>query len=165
MKTHTTTPPWEKAGQHPLAGMPGGFLKSHLEFQRRIVSGDLVLSQLSGRTDIPEAIDRLRWRHFTLYSSVQLAETMSRGHRKVPGGMVLAECGVCDGMGAFFALESAIHAGVDPRYLGYDAWQAMPADRLLTSEQRYVNAYDYLQLDWACFDKTDREIEVYVSCF
>lgn len=75
-------------------------------------------------TDSTGAVDALRWRHWNVAYSVRHAEAHTAA-----SPLIGVECGVGDGMTAYFALASSsgtIHL--------YDSWSPMRADHMLASE-------------------------------
>lgn len=83
--------------------------------------------------------DALRWRHWNVAYSVRHAQEHAGAHP-----LVGVECGVADGMTAYFALAHSsgmLHL--------YDAWSAMRVDHLDTSEQYQAGNYGTLSREVA----------------
>ena len=81
------------------------------------------------------------WRHYFVFWSARYAS-------RAAGGSVthLVECGVCDGLTAYFAMSAVKDSGPFRAFL-YDAWEGMKTERLLDSEQSATDSYSYLSLD------------------
>jgi len=58
----------------------------------------------------------------------------------------LVECGVCDGLTAYYAMSAVKQSWRFKAFL-YDAWEGMKAEFLLESEKAAAGAYSYLSLD------------------
>jgi hypothetical protein len=58
----------------------------------------------------------------------------------------LVECGVCDGLTVFFAME-AIKGNAAFKSFLYDAWEGMKKENLLDSEIKSAGDYDYLRIE------------------
>ena len=88
------------------------------------------------------SLDILMWRNYFVYLSTQIALQNTRCPEKN-----IAECGVCDGMGVYFALTAARDNERECNCYLYDAWAGMKRDRLLDSELREVGNYSYLDIE------------------
>lgn len=60
--------------------------------------------------------------------------------------MGLIECGVCDGMTAYFAMQALKGTHVFRCSL-YDAWEEMKTEYLLPEETDSAGAYGYLSIE------------------
>jgi O-methyltransferase len=125
-------PPWADAGL-PGAELEERFLAAHQEMKKAVASGEVRLTQFGAEADA--AVDSLMWRHYVVFWSAALASRT--------GEKNMAECGVCDGLTAFFALRAA---GATKAYL-YDAWAPMKDDALLSSEKTLAGSYAYLDVE------------------
>lgn len=102
--------------------------------------------KFSGPHYISDNLDNTMYRHWVLAFAVKYAIQFSNS-----SDMVLAECGVCDGMTAFFALrelESASMQGT-PRSFTlhlYDSWGPMIEDYLSESELGLAGEYGSLDI-------------------
>lgn len=88
-------------------------------------------------SDATSDVDALRWRHWNVSYSVRHAQEHAR-----PASLVGVECGVGDGLTAFFALSASsgiVHL--------YDAWSRMRADHMLPSEKYQEGNYRTLSRD------------------
>jgi hypothetical protein len=81
------------------------------------------------------------WRHYFVFWSARYAS-------REAGGSVthLVECGVCDGLTAYFAMSAVKDSGPF-RTFPYDAWEGMKSEFLLKSEQSTIGSYSYLSLE------------------
>ena len=102
--------------------------------------GSFNLTQLSNlNVDAREEFVRgLSWRHFMVQWSVLWAARAS-----CSSGLMLVECGVCDGMTSYFAMR-ALHGKYSFRCSLYDAWAGMRSEELLPIEIEGIDAYSYL---------------------
>lgn len=131
--TTTTHNPWafpEDAADRPA------FLRAQQDLIRRVEAGVFVLSQSTGMVNAKAFLDQHLYRHYYVWWTVRYAvqRTSSR---------TLVECGVGDGLSAYFA------ASGDGRacevYL-YDAFGPMQAADLLRSEQHCAGWYGSLRM-------------------
>jgi O-methyltransferase len=136
MITHTFTP-WYDGGGDDVAR---GFLKANGELSDKVKRGDFNLTQFSEVKDKEKTLRELMWRHYIVFWSVCYASKATA--RSVKN---LVECGVCDGMSAFFAISAARAEGTFKAFL-YDAWAGMVSEDLLDSEKKYVGEYSYLDV-------------------
>lgn len=126
--------------------------KTSLEFElandrliKKIKNKNFFLSQFchdgsKSLEEILEIINELKYRHYVVYYSALVAyeNTNSRN---------IAECGVCDGLTAFFAINKFIEDKNLKIFL-YDSWSAMREDGLLGDEEmKNVGTYNYLNVE------------------
>jgi len=135
--TTKTSPPWADDAD----ALAKEFMAVNAEVTGRVASGALRLSQFNSVQDKARQLRELMWRHYLVFWSARYAS------RTVAASEInLTECGVCDGLTAYFAMSAAAGTGSYKAFL-YDAWQAMTGDRLLDSEQSLAGQYAYLSLD------------------
>lgn len=75
----------------------------------------------------PENVDTLRWRHWIVAFCVNYASRFASPE------LTMVECGVGDGLTAFFAGTEAEHAAADYELHCYDIWGAVDTDVKATS--------------------------------
>ena len=132
-------PPWHDGGGDVLAK---DFLKAHAEVDARVGTGAFTLSQFNDVQNKAWKLRQLMWRHYVVFWSARYASGAAG-----PQVANLVECGVCDGLTAYFAMR-AVQGGHRPfRAFLYDAWEGMKAEYLLESEQTAPGSYSYLSLE------------------
>jgi O-methyltransferase len=137
-----SSPPWDEGGSDRLARE---FAAVQADVLARVAAGQFSLSMFEGMQhpakQIPKALQQLMWRHYFVFWSARYASMATRCPVKT-----LVECGVCDGLTAYFAMRAVSGTGSFKAYL-YDAWGPMKAEQLLESEQGAVGRYSNLSLD------------------
>ena len=138
--TTRTYPPWHQGTGDIFSR---SFYETNEEFVAMVREGSFNLTQVShlnvdGRE---EFVRGLSWRHFMVQWSVLWAARAS-----CSSGLMLVECGVCDGMTSYFAMR-ALHGKFSFRCSLYDAWAGMKAEELLTSEKDAIGSYSYLSIE------------------
>lgn len=134
--TTESIPPW-LAGEGSL---DRSFAEANDDFMRRLHSGAFLPTQFLGTHDLDVLMSTLMWRHYFVFWSANFASKFARVERTT-----LVECGVCDGVTAFFA--GKCQTAVDWRFYLYDAWEGMQSGRLLDSEKGNQGAYSYLSIE------------------
>ncbi len=129
--TTEALPPWEDRIDE------SDFLQDHEDLKRTF--------RWSGSHAISDDLDNVRWRNWGVTFAVRYA--LSRN----PASSFV-ECGVCDGMTAFFAMREARRRLSPERWKHfrmhlYDSWQAMDAQYLLPSEKLLAGEYAGLNID------------------
>ena len=124
-------PPWEDGIDE------SHFLKDHEDLKRHF--------RWSGSHAISNDLDNVRWRNWGITFAVRYALSRSAASSFV-------ECGVCDGMTAFFAMREARRRLSDGDWRNfrmhlYDSWQAMNERYLLPSEKLLAGEYAGLNID------------------
>lgn len=132
--THT---PW---GNFSNSNLGNSFSETNNDIKNRVKLNEFILSQKDLLTNKDIQIDELSWRHYIIFWSVIYASRFSKSDV-----MNLAECGVCDGMTTFFALNSLKNKNF--KMFLYDAWEGMKAENLLQSEKSNVDNYSYLNIE------------------
>jgi len=85
-----------------------------------------------------EHIDWLKWRHWNVCFFIKYASKFSNSKSFV-------ECGVGDGLSAYFSLKTL--AGSNYDFHLYDSWGVMKGEYLGDDEQKYAGRYDTLSLE------------------
>ena len=135
--TTESTPPWLNGGD----ALACDFARVHTDVVDRVRAGTMKLSQLNDVQDTALRLQELMWRHYVVFWSASYAATATA----LPS-TTLVECGVCDGLTAYFAMRAAQRAGAYRAFL-YDAWEGMKTEYLLTSEQHAAGSYSYLSIE------------------
>jgi O-methyltransferase len=131
-------PPWHNGGGDDLAR---AFAAVNADVIARVGAGTLKLSQFNDVQDKTRRLRELMWRHYIVFWSARYAAKTTASPIKN-----LVECGVCDGLTAYFAMSGV--KGHEPfKAFLYDAWEGMKAEYLLDSERGAVGSYSYLSLE------------------
>lgn len=149
MTTTLTLPPWH-AGDGGRDQVSENFLSAHHSLISMIINGQFCITQFGGDPHNPDTnrefiikqLGELMWRHYIIFwSSMYALKNPQNTHNYV-------ECGVCDGMGAYFAMSACKNMSMkDFKFFMYDAWSGMREDLLLPSEKGAIGSYSYLNLD------------------
>lgn len=101
-------------------------------------------------------IDALKWRHWLISFALRYAMVFAKNE----GGQYnLVECGVADGISAFFVLREIVARINKDQITGrvkmhlYDSWSKMKRDLLVSSEEAMAGQYAGLS-----FDRTKRNL-------
>lgn len=86
-------------------------------------------------------IDDLMWRHWIVSYCVRHAVEFT--DKDLP----MVECGVCDGLTAYFALRELRGLGSHANMHLYDAWAPMKCEYLLESEQQSAGHYSNISME------------------
>jgi len=135
--TTESSPPWI-AGQGLL---DRDFAAANEELLGRLESGAFAPTQFREQPDLIGLMKQLMWRHYLVFWTARYASKANQASQST-----LVECGVCDGLTAFFAGKGMAAAG-DWRFHLYDAWEGMEDERLLASEKDLKGAYAYLSVE------------------
>ncbi|ATZ60818.2 MAG: hypothetical protein BME93_01365 [Methanosarcinales archaeon Met12] len=106
-------------------------VKEHFEFSG---DGGVNLSNIDG------FIDELLWRHWIVSYCVRHAVELTNED------LDMVECGVCDGLSAFFTLRELRGLGSRSTMHLYDAWAPMRSECLLESEQHSTGNYSNISM-------------------
>jgi hypothetical protein len=140
MTTIFTNPPWLS----PSGGideLTDGFLKVHNQMLELVNANEVILSQLPRETVI-DTLKEVMWRNYIIYwCTIYAIKSTATPNKNI------VECGVCDGMGIYFALSAARDQHQDIRCYLYDAWEGMKKEYLLDTELGQDGSYSYLQMD------------------
>jgi hypothetical protein len=126
-----SNPPWAD----PADALAQDFLKTHREVAEAVKDGSFKFSQFQNDPNRDKILEELMWRHYVVFWTAR--------HAALSGVADIAECGVCDGLTVYFALSA--FGGRGKGWL-YDAWEAIPGERLLESEKGHENDYGYLSV-------------------
>lgn len=137
MTTGTRTP-WMDGGGHKITQ---DFCNTDIQLKTLVKKKYFNMSQFS-EVDPIKILNQLKWRHYIVYWSSIYALNNTRSTQNN-----LAECGVCDGMSAFYALSAAKTMDKTVKAYLYDAWEGMKEDYLVASEKRTVGDYSYLNME------------------
>jgi O-methyltransferase len=113
--TTDAMPPWLGGGTDRLTDE---FLAVHSELTDRVRRGQFDLTQFHDAPDQARVLRELMWRHYLVFWSARCAARTTATPIKT-----LVECGVCDGLTAFFAMRAM--NGTPFCAVLYDAWQRM----------------------------------------
>lgn len=130
-------PPWQDAADINSQN----FLRCDENIAILVGQNKLNLTQFD-RDAVLHELERLRWRHYLVYSSTVLAIKGSKSQN-----FTAIELGVCDGLtAAYVSFAINEHVGNNGRIFLVDAWQAMRESGLVGAELASVGAYGYLSL-------------------
>jgi len=132
-------PPWVDAAL-PGGALEARFLDVHRQMQAAMAAGDVRLSQFGKKASA--RVDELMWRHYVVFWSSDYAAANTACREKN-----LAECGVCDGLTIFFALNAISPAASPSKAYLYDSWAPMRGEHLLPSEKSITGSYAYLDIE------------------
>jgi len=86
-------------------------------------------------------LDELKWRHLIVYYSFLLAKKFTQKE------MNIVECGVCDGLTIFYAINAYTKKNYDLKVYLYDSWQKVERKHLNDQELHVLGAYSYLDIN------------------
>ena len=138
MTTGTRTP-WMDGGRaqnHPR------FLQHGYTVENTCEGKHFNMSQFS-EVDPIKILNQLRWRHYIVYWSSIYALNNTRSTQNN-----LAECGVCDGMSAFYALSAAKTMDKTVKAYLYDAWGRDERRLLSRVREAYCWRLFYLNMEF-----------------
>jgi|GEM_PF-1070557 O-methyltransferase len=137
------SPPWADA---TIAGerLEQDYLAAQAQLEVMLGDGTFRMSSLGGASpaSVLTTIRGLLWRHYVVSWSVDYAM-----RNTVCAERNLAECGVCDGLTMYFAINSASRSNPSCRAYLYDAWEGMRQQYLLASEIKNAGEYAYLDVE------------------
>lgn len=131
-----SVPPW-KDTSYPINRL---YEEVHHSLVSKVRSGSFKLSQFETVENGLFRLDDLKWRHYFVFCSAIYATKSWGGMRSS-----FVECGVCDGLTAYFAL-GAIDKNAIPNFSFYlyDSWGGMRDYDLVGQEKKNAGKYDYL---------------------
>ena len=142
-----TNPPWdERFGK--IDSSSKDFIKVNDKLKSRVKDFKFKSSQfIDASMDMDQQlvfIDSLRWRHYNIFKTVELA---SRNQKLK--NMSFIELGVADGMTSFFAFNSAKRFSKNLSFYLYDSWANMKEEYLTKDEilDKRMNHYGYLDVN------------------
>jgi len=140
MTTAYTYPPWA----HTRGGIDelnNKFLKAHKKLLNLVNSEKFILTQFPRETVI-DNLNELMWRHYIIYwCTIYAVKSTTTTNKNI------VECGVCDGMGVYFALSAVKDQHQEFKCFLYDAWEGMKKEYLLDTEINCVGGYSYLNIE------------------
>jgi len=133
-------PPWYRPLNENLIENKK-FSEIHELFLSKIDDG-FALTQYSNlsKEEKIKRVNELRWRHYILCWSTSFVKNNEDKNN------VFVECGVADGMSAFYFIKSLFDIKDKSIYL-YDSWSKMEKHNLTSSEENSVGKYDYLKIE------------------
>lgn len=136
MTTHTHTP-WHNEGDQ----LAMDFLRTNQNIITQVMQGKFKLSQFNKVRNKKKLLNELMWRHYIVFWSVRYAS-------KATNCLInnLVECGVCDGMSAYFAMCAMQGEINEFKIFLYDAWAGIKSECLLPSEMCAAGKYSYLNI-------------------
>lgn len=137
----TAQTPWQEGGGYSISK---NFSRTDALLKNHVKNGGFILSQFKKMfpgIDEIEFLNELNWRHYIVYWSSTFAIKNTDSHFKR-----LAECGVCDGLSIFYAINAAKDLNATYAAYLYDAWDAMRGDLLMESEKDFTGDYEYLNM-------------------
>ncbi len=139
--TTNSFPPWHEGGD----GIACDFHGTHHELVDRIRSGAMDLSQFRNEgieKDIVKVVSGLMWRHYIVFWTSAFAARSAQDDQ-----LNIVECGVADGLTAYFAMKSLMAQDKDKfKCFLYDSWEGMKEERLTDEEKHNTNRYNYLSV-------------------
>jgi O-methyltransferase len=136
MVTHTFTP-WHSGGDK----VARDFSIANQEIVTKVKERKFNLSQFKDVQDKRKLLYELMWRHYIVFWSARYASKSTNCSVKN-----LVECGVCDGLTVYFAMN-ALKGMYEFKSFLYDAWEGMKSEYLLESEKGSVGDYSYLAIE------------------
>ena len=89
-----------------------------------------------------KAVEELKWRHYIVYFSILFIKKFTRNKINI------VECGTCDGLSIFYAVNALSNENIDFTAYIFDSWAGMKKEHLLfENELRHLNDYSYLNLE------------------
>jgi hypothetical protein len=140
MTTSSAYPPWSS----PSGGideLTDGFLKVQNQLLHLVDAEEIILTQFPRETVI-DTLKELMWRHYIVYwCTIYAVKSTATPNKNI------VECGVCDGLGVYFALSAVRDQHQDFGCFLYDAWEGMKKDYLLETEKKLEGSYSYLKIE------------------
>ena len=140
MTTTDNFPPWDDKYKNYLIDNDN-FIKIHNQFLAKL-DKDFTLSQYSylNKSEKINRVNELMWRHYLLCWSINFVKSNDEKNYN------FVECGVADGMSAFYFINSLSDIKHKHIYL-YDSWSKMEKSNLTSSEQSNIGKYEYLRFE------------------
>ena len=145
--TTTTNPPWTYNNNNEIIK----FEEINNKLIQHIKDEKFILTQWGmkekGKNKKKEienyllTLNELKWRHLTVYYSFLLAKKFT--HKE----MNIVECGVCDGLTIFYAINAYTKKNYDLKVYLYDSWQKMERKHLNDQELHHLGDYNYLNVN------------------
>lgn len=145
--TTTTNPPWTYNNNNEIIK----FEEINNKLIQLFKDGKFILTQFrikDGKKNKKEEIekclktlDTLKWRHLIVYYSFLLAKKFTQKE------MNIVECGVCDGLTIFYAINAYTKKKYDLKVYLYDSWQKLERKHLNDQELHQLGSYSYLDIN------------------
>jgi hypothetical protein len=137
MTLYGKTMPWEGIGGDRVSE---GFTNANSGLKTKFKNNEFTLIRAS---DELEYIKNRRWRNYIMYWSAAYAANYSTEDKQ----MSLVECGVAEGVSAYFAMNAFEDNDREYNAYLYDSWDKMRGQELLESEMGKIGNYDVLDED------------------
>jgi hypothetical protein len=138
MATHSTNPPWLKDNSFKKNIDIFNFNIAHNIILNLVKKNKFYISQLS--TPLA-ALEELKWRHYFIFQTVLFSSKFTSSKKKY-----IVECGVCDGLTAFYAMMALKKFKYNFKSYLYDSWSVMKDEYLDRDEKKLSGSYRYLNL-------------------
>ena len=143
MTTDTTTqPPWNNITTGAKLNSVAGFNNANEKLQILLDRNNFHLSQFSHVADLEQVLTSLKWRHYFVYWTALYAARYTKSDEKN-----LVECGVADGMTAWFSMEALENTHKNYKCYLYDSWAITKEEYLSINEKKKAGAYSYLNIE------------------
>ena len=90
---------------------------------------------------VSDLLYELKWRHYIVYSTVQISISNNNSKK-----INLTECGVCDGLTIFYAINACIDKSLKYNVNLFDAWEGMKQNKLSINENKFIDEYSFLDV-------------------
>ena len=80
----------------------------------------------------------------TLYCLLNCTNSISNNNSKK---INLTECGVCDGLTIFYAINACIDKSLKYNVNLFDAWEGMKQNKLSINENKFIDEYSFLDVE------------------
>ena len=132
--------PWDTSSENKVSSEFNEYHQKLLELviNKKFTINEFTLSMFAFNE--MNVLNDLRWRHYIVHftSSLAFSQTNSKN---------IVECGVCDGMTAFFAINKFKNDKKYKAYL-YDSWEAMKEDFLTNpADKRRAGSYANISIE------------------
>ena len=132
--TTDTLPPWENLNNRENLI----FKELNNKLIQKINDKEFILSQFQySDTDYKKIITELSWRHYFVFNSIKMVLKKLKKQK-----INIVECGVCDGLTIFFALNACNNEKINFQAYLYDAWE-----KLDSKDEELRFEYSYLDFD------------------
>ena len=145
--TTTTNPPWTYNNNNEIIKFEeiNNKLIQHIKDEKFILT-QFGMKEKSKNTkrEIENyllTLNDLKWRHLIVYYSFLLAKKFT--HKE----MNIVECGVCDGLTIFYAINTYTKKNYDLKVYLYDSWKKMERKHLNDQELYHLGDYNYLNVN------------------
>ena len=145
MITTDSSPPWNSTNNI----QNNHFLSVNENLIDLVTNKKFVLTQFEyENTDYKKILNELMWRHYVVFNSINYVVKFTNSKE-----LYLVECGVCDGLTIFFAINSCLKNNVKPKAYLYDSWQELTSDK-----ENLKYKYSYLNIE-----RTKENLKIYES--